>query len=137
MRRALVRKTASDLFELPKRSKSEFAGVGENLGAVALDVFVELDAGRATLEELEQPALTLGQWQSAQVEAGELKQVEGIQERHVIVLATMQALEVGHSRRNGEFQQQSGERLSDQQATPKEHVTTADSYGSCRSGDGM
>jgi hypothetical protein len=51
--------------------------VGEDLSTVALDVVVELDAGRATLEELEQPALTLGQWQWAHVDAVE-KQVEGV-----------------------------------------------------------
>ena len=44
-----------------RRPQSEFAGVGEDLSAVALDVVVESDTGRATLEELAQPALTLGQ----------------------------------------------------------------------------
>src|SRR5215471_11588014 len=54
--------------------------------------------GGHTLEELAQAALTLDQCQWPHVDAVELKQVEGVQERHAIVLATMQSLEVGDTR---------------------------------------
>jgi hypothetical protein len=54
--------------------------------------------GGQPLEELAQPVLTLGQCQWPHVDAVEVKQVEGEQERHAIVLATMEALEVGDTR---------------------------------------
>ena len=52
--------------------KVEFAGVGEDLGAVALDALNWMPGG-ATLEDLAQPAPALGQWQWAHVDAVEPK----------------------------------------------------------------
>ena len=73
----------------------QLAGVLEYCRAVADDVIVELDArtGDASQEILE-PAPSLLQRQRPNVDAAQLQEVEGVEERSVVVSLTVELREV-------------------------------------------
>jgi hypothetical protein len=78
--------------------KAELAGMGEDGHAVSDDMLVELDAGLGDLpQEMLQPTPAFPQRLWPQIDAGQLQQVEGLQEHPIIIGLAVQLLKVRHA----------------------------------------
>jgi hypothetical protein len=75
--------------------EAELACVLENELAVASDVLVKLDSGRRLREQRFEPGLACVQRLRPKVRAVEFEQIEGIEQRAVIVLAAVKLVEDG------------------------------------------
>jgi len=77
--------------------KTHLAGVGEDGRAVALHVFVESDAGAGLGHDRRERGLADLKWIAPQVVTVQFDQVEGVQERAVIMAAVANEIKRGNS----------------------------------------